>query len=620
MKNIFRRAAALLLCVAVCGCSYRSESSEAGETTAPIESQEQMSETLSASPAAPADDTEEAVTAEPETTTTLTQETEYTSEPVSVTEDISLPDGTWVDEHGFVLSCTDGILCTFDNSTDPDIRLNADGSLTYGDIAAYLQEEKSCEISLDGEWTAAGTEYGFSFKDNIISIFYDDEYMELGEFQLDGCSIIITAYGEELPINIRAESDTLYFIESGVSMPLFRKGSDAEKQYIAQNGMDISLLTGTWYNLEDLDEEWIFTEDTVTINGKEYRYTAQPQLYSILLTIGDDEYTAICDEYDDSLTLITDEDYLCLVSVNSEKYKAHLLHKQAMEECAELLSRYPDDDGWMEMRDYGDIPFLADPEYLDKYVSKGYFPVSTPEELASVCYYQNTQPAAYFVIELKSDIDLSGYEWAPMGWTDDHPFQSSVIGNGHTISGLTINSDDSDVGFLGWATFCSVKDVNFVDADVSGGYHVGIVTGQSICCGYQNVNVSGSVAGGNAGSLAGYEANGTLKNCSAEVIVNGEEFDFLSWNEKEKHSIVIEDPVTITMDEDHTVHRPEVEGYRNLGWIVLRNGDQVLHRNAENELSYRYFSNSPGTYEIYLTAYVSGQYVPISNTVTYTLE
>ena len=54
--------------------------------------------------------------------------------------------------------------------------------------------------------------------------------------------------------------------------------------------------------------------------------------------------------------------------------------------------------------------------------------------------------------------------------------------------------------------------------------------------------------------------------------------------------------------------------------MVFYNGEQVLHRNAENELSYTYFYTAPGEYEIYLTAYVHGQYVPISNTVSYTIQ
>ena len=331
------------------------------------------------------------------------------------------------------------------------------------------------------------------------------------------------------------------------------------------------------------------------------------------------EYTVYINEFNDSIALSGDE-YIILYSENSRAYKEYHQKQKIKEQCGELLSRYPDNSGWRESRNYGDIPLLANVDYLDKYASTGYFPVSTPEQLASVCYYINTHTADFVMIEITADIDLSGKQWAPMGWGNDNPFNAIVIGNGHTISGLTINSDDADVGFIGWATYCGVSDLSFVNADINGGSSVGVVTGQSIGGAYRNVSASGKVTGSRAGSLLGYDANSTITDCTADVTVNGEKFSFLSWNEKEKSEIVIENPVTITMDEDHTVHRPEVEGYRNLGWMVFLDGVQMLHRNAENEYSYRYFLNDPGTYEIYLTAYVKGQYVPISNTVTYTID
>ena len=83
---------------------------------------------------------------------------------------------------------------------------------------------------------------------------------------------------------------------------------------------------------------------------------------------------------------------------------------------------------------------------------------------------------------------------------------------------------------------------------------------------------------------------------------------------------LIKKPVVITIDEDSTVTRPEVEGFHNLGWNVYHNGIEVLSRNAHGELSYTYFGTSPGLYEIYLSAFVKGQYAAISNTVSYTIN
>lgn len=55
--------------------------------------------------------------------------------------------------------------------------------------------------------------------------------------------------------------------------------------------------------------------------------------------------------------------------------------------------------------------------------------------------------------------------------------------------------------------------------------------------------------------------------------------------------------------------------------MVYEDGKEMLHRNAENEFSYCYFGNESGhSYEIYLSAYVKGQYVPISNIIKYTVK
>jgi hypothetical protein len=46
----------------------------------------------------------------------------------------------------------------------------------------------------------------------------------------------------------------------------------------------------------------------------------------------------------------------------------------------------------------------------------------------------------------------------------------------------------------------------------------------------------------------------------------------------------------------------------------------VLARNFRTDYSYTYFGTSPGTYEIYLQAFVNSEYVAISNTVSYEIH
>ena len=74
---------------------------------------------------------------------------------------------------------------------------------------------------------------------------------------------------------------------------------------------------------------------------------------------------------------------------------------------------------------------------------------------------------------------------------------------------------------------------------------------------------------------------------------------------------------TLTVFEDGCgVIRSDVVGEAsNLTWSVRdEDGFEVLARNADSELQYRYFQT--GTFTVVLTAFRDGAYRPISNTVT----
>lgn len=291
---------------------------------------------------------------------------------------------------------------------------------------------------------------------------------------------------------------------------------------------------------------------------------------------------------------------------------------------AQLLVKYPDKYSWMEECDPGDIPYLANAGYIDKSVRDGIFMVSTPEELASFNYYVNTTPDAVQYMQLVNDIDLAGYEWAPMGWYDgegtDMPFNGGIYGEGYTIYNMYIENDQNSVGFIGWGVYCGVWNLSFENAYVKGRSDVGILTGQAIQGWYENCHVSGEVYGNNGGSLHGYSSTDDIFDCTADVTVNGETFEFLTWNEKERSEIIIENPLVIVLHDDYTVTRTDGVEYTNLGWQIKKDGVVVLERSASNELSYCYTDQSPGTYSICLTAFVEGQYVPVSNVVEYTIE
>ena len=588
--------------------------------------------------------------------------------------------GTWIDENGFVANFTDkGRTAIFDeldiieisdrtsdNSSDEEIKkacitakdadtieISCDG-IRYTAYHVYSvkgQElAENFENSVIGEWVTCNTTYlqtinikKYNFLSMLKSEIGDDAFtvgldgVKLRSALLENTNAFVRLAGEKLKLyNVYGK-----YISS---IELVRKGSD-EYNELTDAG---SALNGVWVDPDDLNTTLtFFAENSLTVNGNAYKevlgekfdslsgktYDISARYTSDIINVysGDETLFSIAMYNSNMLAVFADSNdrypRILFYRENSDEIKRAKETQKLEKEKADLLSAYPDNDNWLNNAECGDILSLADKDHIDKCVQNGYFTAGTPQELASFVYYVNTQPIeqGQVALELSADIDLSGYEWSPMGWSDynnsEHPFSFCVFGKGHTIKNMTINSDNGDVGFIGWGTVCGVFELNIENAEINGNDNVGILTGQAIMGNYKNCHVSGTVNGSRAGSLLGYEANCDKENCTADVEVNGKKFDFLSWNEQQKSEIKIDDPVTITIDESYTVTRPEVTGYTNLGWMVYEDGKEMLHRNAEGELSYRYFGNEPGhSYEIYLSAYVKGQYVPISNIIKYTVK
>ena len=146
----------------------------------------------------------------------------------------------------------------------------------------------------------------------------------------------------------------------------------------------------------------------------------------------------------------------------------------------------------------GDIIGLVDLDYLNQSFDDPYV-VDSIEDLASVTYLVNAYPrvdedgdgeisysdAPFIKIDLVADLDLSGYEWVPMGryidYYDDSGIYSGIfIGNGHTISGLEILDFDDFSGFFGETYVATIIGLNIEGATVHGvlsgvlcGYNVG---------------------------------------------------------------------------------------------------------------------------------------------------
>ena len=197
-------------------------------------------------------------------------------------------------------------------------------------------------------------------------------------------------------------------------------------------------------------------------------------------------------------------------------------------ECAELFSRYPDSVGWTEDYYGTDIPLLADADYIDRALVGG-FKVGTASELASYCWYVNTQNAENVDMTITADIDLSGYKWAPISCgSDTGRFNGEIDGQGHTITGLTINSREFYYGaFVGYELNASIHDITFDRVSIRCKGDGAVCVGEAIGGSLRNLTVvSGSVdSKWNGGALIAHNASAEVINCSADVtvVVGGKE-------------------------------------------------------------------------------------------------
>lgn len=251
------------------------------------------------------------------------------------------------------------------------------------------------------------------------------------------------------------------------------------------------------------------------------------------------------------------------------------------------------------------------------------FNVSTPEQLAGVVYYVNTSSGTSdYTIHLENDIDLSGYEWAPMGWRKNG-FKGSIDGMGHTISNMKIsNSSKEHSGFVGYGmTSTEVCSLNIVNAEIYGGRYTGILGGEFYLRECTDVNVSGTItADSEYGAIIGCDGSTYYENCTSDVTINGEKYDYFSPTQKIQTETPVTEDFTLYVDDDLNVIREEVDGYDDLTWYIMKNGKPVLERNAENELvleSRWTVGRQPGKYTVYLESFINGAYIRISNIVEF---
>ena len=131
----------------------------------------------------------------------------------------------------------------------------------------------------------------------------------------------------------------------------------------------------------------------------------------------------------------------------------------------------------------------------------GVYQIATAEELWDFAELVNGGKTDASAI-LTADIDLNNQLWDPIG-NSSRPYRGTFNGNGHTISGLTINDSTADYqGLFGYVSG-TVKNLT-VSGTVIGRMYVGGIAGQNLgnvinCAFSGSVKGSGSIVGGVVG-------------------------------------------------------------------------------------------------------------------------
>ena len=128
-------------------------------------------------------------------------------------------------------------------------------------------------------------------------------------------------------------------------------------------------------------------------------------------------------------------------------------------------------------------------------------------------------------ITLDTDIDLTGKDWTPIGTDYDNSYKGTFDGGGHTITGLTVTTNDQFVGLFGYLNRAGmVKNVVMEGIQITSNHMFGCTGG---VVGYswgtiENCSVSGSVSGTNCvGGVVGSQKAGSIIGCSSSAIVKG---------------------------------------------------------------------------------------------------
>lgn len=141
---------------------------------------------------------------------------------------------------------------------------------------------------------------------------------------------------------------------------------------------------------------------------------------------------------------------------------------------------------------------------------------------------RNNLSASY---KLSASIDLSGYEWMPIG-TETEPFTGTFDGSGYEISNLNIDlPNDSYIGFFGYVTNNGLVNPNIFNlkldvVNINGNGYIGSLIGYGEDVNLNQIYVTTKITAsssstGYIGGIVGYADNSNISNSSVSGIISG---------------------------------------------------------------------------------------------------
>ena len=172
----------------------------------------------------------------------------------------------------------------------------------------------------------------------------------------------------------------------------------------------------------------------------------------------------------------------------------------------------------------GDFIQAVRPLTEDEAIAQGYTIITTADELQAMQY----DLSGKYI--LMNDIDLSGYEWTPVGNNDMGPFKGVFNGNGKVVKNLSINRPSETMqGFFGYASNAIIKNVGLENVDIScKEYSAGLLAGSDDPSSYMsystasitNCYVTGKLKGHAYVSGLALKLRGTVEACYTNVSIS----------------------------------------------------------------------------------------------------